>query len=107
MLDMQAELNEFECLEVWELVPRPDKVMTTFLNGILREEVYVSQPDGFVDSNNPNQMYRLKKALYVLKQAPHAWYDLLSSFLLSKGFSKGKVDPTLFVRREGKDILLV
>ncbi|GKD97060.1 retrovirus-related pol polyprotein from transposon TNT 1-94 [Tanacetum coccineum] len=111
---MQEELNEFECLEVWGLVPHPDYVMvitlkwiykgiriffafaahmnmvvyqmdvkTAFLNGILREEVYVSQPDGFVDPKNPNHMYKLKKALYGLKQAPRAWYDLLSSFLLS------------------------
>ncbi|GJS65972.1 retrovirus-related pol polyprotein from transposon TNT 1-94 [Tanacetum coccineum] len=71
------------------------------------EEVYVSQPDRFVDSNNPNHVYRLKKAVYGLKQAPRAWYDLLSLFLLSKGFSKGKVNPTLFVQREGKDIILV
>ncbi|GKE83831.1 putative ribonuclease H-like domain-containing protein, partial [Tanacetum coccineum] len=57
-------------------------VKTAFLNDILREEVYVSQPDRFVDSNNPNHVYRLKKALYGLKRAPCAWYDLLSSFLL-------------------------
>ncbi|GJR52040.1 retrovirus-related pol polyprotein from transposon TNT 1-94 [Tanacetum coccineum] len=175
---MQEELNEFERLEVWELVPRPDKVMvitlkwiykvkldelggilknkarlvargyrqeegidfeesfalvarldairiflayaahmnmivyqmdvkTAFLNGILREEVYVSQPDGFVDQDNPNHVYKLKKALYGLKQAPRAWYDLLSKFLLSQEFSKGTVDPTLFIRRQGKDILLI
>nr|GFA03786.1 retrovirus-related Pol polyprotein from transposon TNT 1-94 [Tanacetum cinerariifolium] len=55
----------------------------------LREEVYVSQPDGFVDSDNPNHVYKLKKALYGLKQAPRAWYDMLSSFLLSQDFSKG------------------
>ncbi|GJU50688.1 retrovirus-related pol polyprotein from transposon TNT 1-94 [Tanacetum coccineum] len=174
---MQEELNEFERLEVWELVPRPDKVMvitlkwiykvkldelggilknkarlvargyrqeegidfeesfapvarleairiflafaahmnmvvyqmdvkTAFLNGILREEVYVSQPDGFVDQDNLNHVYKLKKALYGLKQAPRAWYDLLSKFLLSQEFSKGTVDPTLFIRRQGKDILL-
>ncbi|GJS11079.1 retrovirus-related pol polyprotein from transposon TNT 1-94 [Tanacetum coccineum] len=148
------ELNEFERLEVWELVPRPDYVMvitlkwiykvkldelggvlknkarlvargyrqeegidfeesfapiarleairifiafadhmnmvvyqmdvkTAFLNGILCEVVYVSQPDGFVDPENPNHVYKLKKALYRLKQAPRSWYDLLSSFLLS------------------------
>ncbi|GKB56531.1 retrovirus-related pol polyprotein from transposon TNT 1-94 [Tanacetum coccineum] len=77
-----------------------------FLNGILREEVYVSQPDGFVDQDNPNHVYKLKKALYGLKQAPRAWYDLLSKFLLSQEFSKGTVDPTLFIRRQGKDILL-
>ncbi|GKE98405.1 retrovirus-related pol polyprotein from transposon TNT 1-94 [Tanacetum coccineum] len=82
-------------------------VKTAFLNGILREEVYVSQPNGFVDPENPNHVYKLKKALYGLKQAPRAWYDLLSSFLLSQKFSKGTVDPTLFIRREGKDILLV
>ncbi|GJY44611.1 retrovirus-related pol polyprotein from transposon TNT 1-94 [Tanacetum coccineum] len=175
---MQEELNEFERLEVWELVPRPDKVMvitlkwiykvkldelggilknkarlvargyrqeegidfeesfapvarldairiflafaahmnmivyqmdvkTAFLNDILREEVYVSQPDGFVDKDNLNHVYKLKKALYGLKQAPRAWYDLLSKFLLSQEFSKGTVDPTLFIRRQGKDILLV
>nr|GEY51000.1 putative Gag-Pol polyprotein [Tanacetum cinerariifolium] len=70
------ELNEFERLEVWELVPRPDQVMmdvkTPFLNGNLREEVYVSQPDGFVNPDNPNHVYKLKKALYGLKQAPRA-----------------------------------
>ncbi|GJZ25618.1 retrovirus-related pol polyprotein from transposon TNT 1-94 [Tanacetum coccineum] len=175
---MQEELNEFERLEVWELVPRPDRVMiitlkwifkvkldelggvlknkaklpakgygqekgidfeesfapfarleairifiayaahknmtvyqmdvnTAFLNGILREEVYVSQLDGFVDQDNLNHVYKLKKALYRLKQAPWAWYDLLSSFLLCQKFSKGAVDPTLFTRKEGKDILLV
>ncbi|GJY75492.1 retrovirus-related pol polyprotein from transposon TNT 1-94 [Tanacetum coccineum] len=143
---MQEELNEFERLEVWELVPRPDKVMvitlkwiykvkldelgeairiflafaahmnmvvyqmdvkTAFLNGNLREEVYVSQPDGFVDKDKPNHVYKLKKALYGLKQAPHAWYDMLSSFLISQDFSKGSVDPTLFIRRDGKELLLV
>ncbi|GKA16289.1 retrovirus-related pol polyprotein from transposon TNT 1-94, partial [Tanacetum coccineum] len=82
-------------------------VKTAFLNGILREEVYVSQPDGFVDKDNPNHVYKLENALYGLKQAPRAWYDLLSKFLLSHKFSKGTVDPTLFIRRQGKDILLV
>nr|GFB84934.1 retrovirus-related Pol polyprotein from transposon TNT 1-94 [Tanacetum cinerariifolium] len=117
---IQEELNEFEHLEVWELVPCPDCVMiitlkwiykeegidfeesfapvarlesicifiafashmnmvvyqmdvkTTFLNGILCEEVYVSQLDGFIDTDNPNHVYKLKKALYGLKQAPRA-----------------------------------
>ncbi|GJY48511.1 retrovirus-related pol polyprotein from transposon TNT 1-94 [Tanacetum coccineum] len=82
-------------------------VNTAFLNRIRREEVYVSQPDGFVDQDNPNHVYKLNKALYGLKQAPRAWYDLLSKFLLSQEFSKGIVDPTLFIRRQGKDILLV
>nr|GEU31030.1 putative ribonuclease H-like domain-containing protein [Tanacetum cinerariifolium] len=175
---MQEELNEFERLEVWELVPRPDQVIvitlkwiykvkldelggilknkarlvtrgyrqeegidfeesfppvarleaiwiflayaahrnmviyqmdvkTAFLNGNLREKVYVSQPDGFVDPDNPNHVYKLKKSLYRLKQAPRAWYDMLSSFLLSQDFSKGSVDPTLFIRKNGNELLLV
>nr|GEZ59047.1 copia protein [Tanacetum cinerariifolium] len=81
-------------------------VKTAFLNGNLREEVYVSQQDGFVDADNPNHVYKLKKALYGLKQAPRVWYDMLSSFLLSQDFSKGSVDPTLFIRRNGNDLLL-
>ncbi|GKG05057.1 retrovirus-related pol polyprotein from transposon TNT 1-94 [Tanacetum coccineum] len=76
-------------------------VKTAFLNGNLLEEVYVSQPDGFVDEDNPNHVYKLKKALYGLKQALRAWYDMLSSFLISQDFSKGSVDP------DGKELLLV
>nr|GFB50980.1 retrovirus-related Pol polyprotein from transposon TNT 1-94 [Tanacetum cinerariifolium] len=81
-------------------------VKTAFLNGNLRENVYVSQPDGFVDPDNPNHVYKLKKALYGLKQAPRARYDMLSSFMLSQEFSKGSVDPTLFIRKNGNDLLL-
>ncbi|GJY60634.1 retrovirus-related pol polyprotein from transposon TNT 1-94 [Tanacetum coccineum] len=175
---MQEELNELERLEVWELVPRPDKVMvitlkwiykvkldelggilknkarlvargyrqeegidfeesftpvarleairiflafaahmnmvvyqmdvkTAFLNVNLREEVYVSQPDRFVDKDKPNHVYKLKKALYGLNQSSCAWYDMLSSFLISQDFSKGSVDPILFIRRDGKELLLL
>ncbi|GKE05317.1 retrovirus-related pol polyprotein from transposon TNT 1-94, partial [Tanacetum coccineum] len=152
---MQEELNEFKHLEVWELVPRPNKVMvitlkwiykvkldelggilknkarleairiflafaahmnmviyqmdvkTAFLNGNLREEVYVSQLDGFVDPNKPNHVYKLKKALYGFKQAPRAWYDMLSSFLISQDFSKGSMDPTMFIHKKGKELLLI
>ncbi|GKB12565.1 retrovirus-related pol polyprotein from transposon TNT 1-94 [Tanacetum coccineum] len=82
-------------------------VKTAFLNGELREVVYVSQPEVFVDQDNPNHVYRLKKALYGLKQVPRAWYNMLSSFILSQEFSKGAVDPTLFTRKAGCDILLV
>ncbi|GKG46659.1 retrovirus-related pol polyprotein from transposon TNT 1-94, partial [Tanacetum coccineum] len=73
-------------------------VKTAFLNGNLREEVY---------GHKPNHVYKLKKALYGLKQAPRAWYDMLSSFLISNDFSKGSVDPTLFICREGNDLILV
>ncbi|GKC76859.1 retrovirus-related pol polyprotein from transposon TNT 1-94 [Tanacetum coccineum] len=82
-------------------------VKTTFLNGILKEEVYVSQPKGFVDQDHLNHVFILKKALYGLKQAPRAWYDLLSKFILSQKFVKGVVDPTLFTRKEGNDLILV
>nr|GFA43330.1 retrovirus-related Pol polyprotein from transposon TNT 1-94 [Tanacetum cinerariifolium] len=64
-------------------------VKTSFLYGPLKEEVYVNQPDGFVDPYHPDKVYRLKKALYGLKQPPKTWYDELSNFLVSKGFSKG------------------
>ncbi|GKA06010.1 retrovirus-related pol polyprotein from transposon TNT 1-94 [Tanacetum coccineum] len=84
-----------------------DRLPNGCKDGILREEVYASQPEGFVDKDNLNHVYKLKKALYGLKQALRAWYDLLSKFLLSQEFSKGTVDPTLFIRRQGKDILLV
>ncbi|KAJ9544769.1 hypothetical protein OSB04_024476 [Centaurea solstitialis] len=82
-------------------------VKTAFLNGELKEEVYVSQPEGFVDRTKPTHVYILDKALYGLKQAPHAWYDHLSNALLDNGFYKGKIDPTLFIKTEGDDILLV
>nr|GEW29817.1 hypothetical protein [Tanacetum cinerariifolium] len=81
-------------------------VKTPFLNGNLREEVYVSQPDGFVDLDNPNHVYKLKNALYRLKQALRACYDILSSFLISQDFFKGLMDLTLFIGRNGNDLLL-
>nr|GEY41519.1 hypothetical protein [Tanacetum cinerariifolium] len=78
-----------------------------FSKGLLKEEVYVNKPDGFVDPYHPDKVYRLKKALYGLKQAPRAWYDELSNFLVSKGFSKGSIDPTLFITKHRRDISLV
>ncbi|GKC02467.1 retrovirus-related pol polyprotein from transposon TNT 1-94 [Tanacetum coccineum] len=81
-------------------------VKTAFLNGPLKEEVFVRQPDGFSDPDFPNHVYCLKKALYGLKQAPRAWYDKLSSFLIEHHFTKVIVDPTLFTRRHEDDILL-
>ncbi|GJY08013.1 retrovirus-related pol polyprotein from transposon TNT 1-94 [Tanacetum coccineum] len=82
-------------------------VKTAFLNGELHEVVYVSQLEGFVDQDNPNHVYKLKKKIYGLKQAPRACYDMLSSFLLSQEFSKGAFDPTLFIKKAGRDILLM
>ncbi|GJS45091.1 retrovirus-related pol polyprotein from transposon TNT 1-94 [Tanacetum coccineum] len=82
-------------------------VKTAFLNGPLKEEVYVVQPDGFVDPDHLEKVYRLRKALYGLKKALRARYDELSNFLMSKGFTKGTIDPTLFTIRYGEDILIV
>nr|GEW78778.1 retrovirus-related Pol polyprotein from transposon TNT 1-94 [Tanacetum cinerariifolium] len=82
-------------------------VKTVFLNGELKEGVYVSQPEGFFDHEYPSHVYKLKKALYSLKQAPRTWYDMLSSFLISQNFSKGAVDPTLFTQKARNDLLQV
>ncbi|GJZ02909.1 retrovirus-related pol polyprotein from transposon TNT 1-94, partial [Tanacetum coccineum] len=82
-------------------------VKKTFLNGELKEELYVYQPEGFVDQDNPSRVYKPKKALYGLKQAPRVWYDMLSSFLISQQFSKGAVDLTLFTRHARNDLLLI
>ncbi|GKA72540.1 retrovirus-related pol polyprotein from transposon TNT 1-94 [Tanacetum coccineum] len=81
-------------------------VKTAFLNGNLREEVYVSQPDGFMDKDNPNHVYKLKKALYGLKTC-YTSRGMIGCFVLdNQDFSKGSVDPTLFIRRDGKELLL-
>ncbi|GJY87536.1 retrovirus-related pol polyprotein from transposon TNT 1-94 [Tanacetum coccineum] len=78
-------------------------IKMAFLNGELKEKVYDSQPEGFVDQEYPSHVYKLKKALYGLKQAPRTWYDMLSSFLISQHFSKGVVDPTLFIWKARND----
>nr|GEU30487.1 hypothetical protein [Tanacetum cinerariifolium] len=155
--EMQEELNEFKRLEVWKLVPRPDKVMVITLKwiykvkldelgGILKNKARLvargyRQEEGidfeesfapvarleaiqiflayathknmvvyqmdvktvFLNGNLREEVY----AFYGLKQAPRAWYDMLSSFLISQDFSKGPVDPTLFICRNGNDLLLV
>ena len=82
-------------------------IKSAFLNGYINEEVYVEQPPGFEDDKKPNHMYKLKKALYSLKQAPRALYERLRDFLLSKGFIMGKVDTTLFTKKIGKDLFVL
>nr|GFA38333.1 uncharacterized mitochondrial protein AtMg00810-like [Tanacetum cinerariifolium] len=79
----------------------------TFLNGILKEEVYVGQPPGFVCKQYPDYVYAFDKALYGLKQAHRAWYDVLSQFLINSGFQKGSIDNTLFIKKKGKHIMLI
>ena len=82
-------------------------VKSAFLNGYINEEVYVEQPPSFEDEKKPDHVYKLKKALNGLKQAPRAWYEGLRDFLLSKGFIMGKVDTTLFTKKIGKDLFVL
>ncbi|GKA20057.1 putative ribonuclease H-like domain-containing protein [Tanacetum coccineum] len=82
-------------------------VKSAFLYGKIEEEVYVCQPLGFEDPNFPNRVYKVEKALYGLHQAPRAWYETLSTYLLDNGFQRGKIDKTLFIKRHKGDILLV
>jgi hypothetical protein len=79
---------------------------SAFINGPIKEEVYVEQPLGFEDSEYPNHVYKLSKALYGLKQAPIAWYECLRDFLITNGFKVGKVDPTLFTKTIAKDLFI-
>ncbi|KAJ9561383.1 LOW QUALITY PROTEIN: hypothetical protein OSB04_006543 [Centaurea solstitialis] len=82
-------------------------INNAFLNAKLPEEVYVAQPPGFLDPKFPNHAYKLNKALYGLKHAPRARYDTLSTFLLCKGFERGKIDNTLFLKKYEKHIILL
>ncbi|GJU17724.1 retrovirus-related pol polyprotein from transposon TNT 1-94 [Tanacetum coccineum] len=82
-------------------------VKSAFLYGMIKEEVYVCQPPGFKDPDFPNKVYKVEKALYRLHQAPRAWYETLSTYLLNNGFQRGKIDKTLFIKRHKGDILLM
>jgi Reverse transcriptase (RNA-dependent DNA polymerase) len=82
-------------------------VKSVFLNGVIKEEVYVHQPMGFVNPIFPNHVYKLDKALYGLKQAPRTWYGRLSSFLIESGITRGINDTTLFTKKRDNDLLLV
>ena len=82
-------------------------VKSTFLNGYIKELVYVEKPPSFEDEKKPNHVYELRKVLYGLKQAPRAWYERLRNFLLSKGFKMGKVDTTLFTKKIGNDLFVL
>ncbi|GJW05754.1 putative ribonuclease H-like domain-containing protein [Tanacetum coccineum] len=82
-------------------------VNSAFLYGKIEEEVYVCQPPGFENPEFPDRVYKVKKALYGLHQAPKAWYKTLSTYLLDNGFQKGQRDKTLFIKRVKGDILLV
>jgi hypothetical protein len=81
-------------------------VKSAFLNGPIKEEVYVEQPPGFEDSKYPSHVYKLSKALYGFKQAPRAWYECLRDFLSTNDFKVGKADPTLFTKTIDKDLFI-
>jgi hypothetical protein len=81
-------------------------VKSAFLNNVLEEEVYTRQPPGFESEKYPHRMYKLRKALYRLKQTHRAWYGRLRGFLFERGFQMGKVDQTLFLLKQGKEILI-
>ncbi|GJW45044.1 retrovirus-related pol polyprotein from transposon TNT 1-94 [Tanacetum coccineum] len=133
---MQEELNQFYRNKVWTLVPLPYgktaiggkngihqdipclatymnfkvyqmDVKIAFLNGKLKEEVYVKQPPGFESGEFPDYVCKLEKALYGLKQAPRVWYETLSTFLIQNKFTMGRIDNTLFIYKSKGDVLLV
>ena len=73
-------------------------VKTTFLNGVIEEEVYIEQRQGFEVEDKKTHVCRLKKAVYGLKQAPRDWYGRIDSFLTSLGFTKSKADSNLYFK---------
>ena len=81
-------------------------VKTAFLNGFLKEDIYVEQPKGFTDPHFPDHVLYLKKVLCGSKQAPKTWYDRLTQYLVSHGFTKGKADQTLFIKREDSELII-
>ncbi|GKE30222.1 putative ribonuclease H-like domain-containing protein, partial [Tanacetum coccineum] len=82
-------------------------VKSVFLYSTIEEEVYVCQSPGFMDLEFPDKVYKVEKSLYGLHQAPRAWYETLSTYLLDNGFYKGQIDKTLFIKRVKGDILLI
>jgi hypothetical protein len=80
---------------------------TTFLNGVIEEEVYIEQPQGFEVEDRTTHVCKLKKALYGLKQAPRAWYGRIDSFLTSLSFTKSKVDSNLYFKVMNDDPVIL
>lgn len=75
-------------------------VKSVFLNGYIQEEVFIDELSSFINSTFPNHVFKLKKAIYGLKQALGAWYDSLSNFLLENKFQRGQIDKTIFINKK-------
>lgn len=98
MLAIAAQME----LQVFQL-----DVKSAFLNGELEEEVYVQQPQGFEARGEEGKVYKLKKALYGLKQAPRAWNSKIDAYFLRSGFMRSPSEPSLYVKKNGEDFLMV
>ncbi|KAG8503694.1 hypothetical protein CXB51_001702 [Gossypium anomalum] len=100
-----GSLNKLKARLVWNVYQLDLK--SAFLNGILEEEIYVEQPEGFEVPSKEDLVYRLRKALYGLKQAPRAWYARIDSYLLSLKFERSASEPTLYVKKNKTETQLV
>lgn len=81
-------------------------VKSAFLNRYLNKEVYVKKPKGFIDPNYPDHVFKLNKALYSLKQAPRAWYERFTGFLINNRYNRGGIEKTLFVKNDGGKLII-
>jgi hypothetical protein len=81
-------------------------IKSAFLNGLIKEEVYIEQPPGFKSEEYSNNVYKLLKTFYGFKQAPRAWYECLRDFLIENSFRIGNADPTFFTRKIDKDLFV-
>ncbi|GJY68376.1 putative ribonuclease H-like domain-containing protein [Tanacetum coccineum] len=116
---MQEELMQFKLQKVWTLVDLPNGKRSIGTKWVFRNkkdergivvrsnQVYVCQPPSFEDPHFPDKVYKVEKALYCLHQAPRAWYETLSTYLIKNGFRRGTIDKTLFIKKDKGDILLV
>jgi len=104
-LEIVRLLLAFSCMSGFKLFQMD--VKSVFLNVFINEEVYVEQPPGFEDHQHPNHVFKLKKTLYWLKQAPRQWYERLRNFLLSHGYERGMIDKNLFIKKANSEIILV
>nr|GEU68878.1 hypothetical protein [Tanacetum cinerariifolium] len=104
---IEAIMLFLACASFKDFVVYQMDVKSAFMYGKIEEEVYVCQPPSFEDLEFPDRVYKVEKTLYGLHQAPRAWYETLSTYLLENRFQRGHIDKTLFIKREKSDILLV